>query len=120
MPCGRLKYLSPMQRATERTEGQEAQTASNAHAQSIGMSVSMCTLQAPTEKSQLFLCACSTISMVESAYRQFMAANPFPETISLKLPSSYAAYISDVWSCSRAGQEVEENLCADLLWVILG
>lgn len=67
-----------MQRATERTEEKEAQTASNAHAQSTRTSGSMCSLQAQTEKSQLFLCACSTISMVESAYRQLMTENHLP------------------------------------------
>lgn len=44
---------------------------------------------------------------------------PCSETISLKPPSSYPAYISDVLSCSRGGQELEENQSADLLSVIL-
>lgn len=64
-----------MQRATGGTEGQEAQTAPNARAQRMRTGRSMCTLQALTDKSQLVLSTCSTISMVESAYRQFMPEN---------------------------------------------
>lgn len=51
--------------------------APNANAQSRRTGKSMYTLWALADKSQLVLSACITISMVESAYRQFMLEN-FP------------------------------------------